>query len=145
MNTKTLIRIGLVIMGIYTIGDAFVHLFNIRTKDVVGVWPSNALAFSQFLSQIYGSFVLLAALMLLELSRKVEAYKNFVYVVGIWSFFHGVLLATSLITGFFKSFNVPSLYAYIPLPYYIGIEILESVFLVLFAFLVLFWRLKNRH
>jgi len=66
MDTNKLIRIALVIMGIFLLMDSGVHLFILRLKDVDGVWPNSALAFSRFLSQIYGSFTLLTALIIIS-------------------------------------------------------------------------------
>ena len=130
-------------MGIFLLMDSGVHLFILRLKDVDGVWPNSALAFSRFLSQIYGSFTLLTALIILEISRKVREYKDFLFILGLWSLFHGIILLYLLVKGFFDSFgDYASLYLYTG-GYYIAIEYAESLFLIIFAILVISMRINS--
>ncbi len=130
-------------MGIYLLVDFSIHFFNLRLKDVIEVWPVSALSFSKFLSQIYGSFVLLAALVILGLSRRVEYYRDLIFIIGIWAFLHGLVLFYFLISDFFDGFgNYSSLYFYTQ-PFYTVIEIVEGSFLIVFAVLVIFARVHS--
>lgn len=142
---KKLIKIELVVMGIFLIIDSGIHLFNLRLGSVSEVWPISALSFSKFLSQIYGSFVLFAALFLLELARKIETHKNLIFVVGLWTLLHGIFIAYLLATNFYSGFgNYSSLYFYMTPAYYKVVEFIESLFLISFGILIFFWKSKSR-
>jgi len=142
---STLIRILLVIMGIYLFIDSVIHLFAFRFQDVAEIWPNNAIAFSKFLSQIYGSFILLISLIILEISRKVEQYKNLIFIIGLWSLFHGTLLLYLSVIGFFNNFeDYSSLYFYIKPSIYQAVEFIEGLFLIVFAMLALIYTKKKK-
>lgn len=142
MNYK-LIKILLVIMGAYLMIDAVIHLTPLRLNDVKGVWPTNALIYSNFISQIYGSFALLFSLIAFGISREVERHRNIIFIIAAWSLFHGVLIFYFLGSGVFDNFGPhPSLYVYIK-PIYKVVTLLEGIYLIFFALVVAFSRIKN--
>ncbi len=126
-------------MAIYLIGDAAIHLFNIRLSSVANVWPDSALNYAVLLNTIYASFVFLAAILIFSAQKDLKKYKDLVFASSFWAVFHGLLLLyLTLTNNFMASFlNYPSLYVWIP--FYNQYLLFEATLAFVYAFLVWNW------
>lgn len=139
MKLSTVIRGFLLFGAVYMLIETAIHFSNIRISDAFSMWPSSALYFSGFLSEIYASFVLLTSLLLFEMQRSVEKYHTLIGLVGIWALMHGGYLLFKLIIGFVSHFQtIPSLLVW--LPFYEIVVAGESILLIVFGLITLYWR-----
>lgn len=128
--------------AIYLVGDALVHLFDLRLTDVAGKWDQPAIIFSRFMSILYASFVLAVALVVFELQKDLAKYQQLIKLSAIWALFHGLLLLyLSFQYNFPEKFqNTPSIY--LDLPFYNYYLLFEASLLFSFS-LVVFWYFKT--
>lgn len=132
----------LIFGAFYILADALIHLFNIRLTDTLEIWPTSAIAFSGFISQLYASFALLTVGVIIEVQKNIKKNAAIVLVMGIWAIWHGGFLGYQALTGFSNNFQqVPSLYVW--LPFYNSVIFLESILLILFGTMVVLWRIKD--
>ncbi len=113
---EKIIRILLIVGGCYLLADGIIHLTDMRLLSVKEVWPEDALIFAQFMSRLYGSFVILAGLLCLIIQKDIKKNKSLLQVAAIWAFIHSCLLVTiSINTNFTKIYDkYPSVYVWMP-------------------------------
>lgn len=142
-DLNKMIRGFLILGGFYFVTDALVHLFNIKLLSV-NDWNSQALVFSKFVSQLFGSAGLLIALLCFEVQRDLGKYQRIITLSAFWAFFYGLFLITSsLQINFVQEFRgMPSVYVW--MEYYNFYLILEGLLLLTFSITVFFWR-KSRN
>lgn len=116
MKVEKIFRVFLIFLAVYLVGDGAIHLLNIRLQSVQNIWPQSALSYAVLLNAIYASFVFLAAILVLVVQKDLKKYKPLILSSGIWSLFHGLLLAHLILSqNFMESFsNYSSLYVWIP-------------------------------
>jgi hypothetical protein len=142
MSLKKIIKILLMVGSIYLSCDALIHLFNVRLADAVPLWPSSAIRFAGFISQIYASFVLLVAVLIWEIQKDLIKYRNLATICGVWALLHGGFLGQQTLNGLADSFEkIPSLLVWTA--YYPMITLFESILLIIFGTIVILWRFKN--
>ncbi len=134
-----ILRIFIILLAVYLIGDGLIHLFNIRLLSVAGVWPRSAISFGILMDGIYASFVFLAAILVFAVQRDLKKYKTLVIASSIWAILHGVLLIFLTTTNdFLASFqSLPSLYVW--MPFYNQYLLFEAFLAFLYALLVFIW------
>lgn len=142
MTLEKTIKALLTFGALYLLIDSAVHLSNIRLTDVGVEWPTSALSFSGFMSQIYASLGFLVAFLGWEIQKDLKKYKSLLFILGIWAIFHGSYLFFRTMDGLTSSFEgIPSLVVW--LPFYTFLTTLESIILLIFGTIVILWRFKN--
>ncbi len=136
---EKLLRVFLIILGIYLIGDGAIHILNIRLQSVINVWPSSAIAYAKLLNAIYASFVFLVAILVLVAQSDLKKYKSLIKASIIWAIFHGLLmiyLSTTL--DFMNSFSHHSS-LYVWMPFYNQYLFFEAFLTIIYCLLVFLW------
>lgn len=143
MKIQNILKWYLLFSSIYLLGDGLVHVFDIKLISVLS-WPEAPLVYSKYIGHLFGAFAILASLFGIESQRDVTKYRNFLYIVAIWSLFYGsYLIYTSLTVPFSKIFsNSPSVFVWIP--FYNYYLIFEACLLFTFSLLVFIWRRKEK-
>lgn len=118
---------------------AVIHLSNIRLASVENEWPKSALVYGKLISQLFGSFALLIALILFVIQKDLEKYRSLLIVSAVWALAHAVfLIYFSFEEDFVREFSsTPSLYVW--LPFYSQNLRLEAGLMLLYTLLVFIW------
>lgn len=136
---EKVVRIFLIFLGIYLIGDGIIHLLNIRLNSVINTWSSSAIVYAKLLNAIYASFVFLAACLVLVVQANLEKYKTLIRVSTIWAIFHGFLLIylTQTLSIMNNFYNLSSLYVW--MPFYNEYLLFEAFLAFAYAILIFIW------
>lgn len=141
-KAEKILRLFLIVLAIYLIGDGIIHLLNIRLQSVTNVWVISALSYATLMNAIYASFVLLAAILVLVAQSALKKNQSLILASSIWAIFHGLLLIyLSSTQNFVNDFsNLPSLYVWIP--FYNQYLLVEAFLSFIYAVIVFIW-IKN--
>ncbi len=139
-----IVKYFLLFASVYFLIEAVFHFSGLRLMSTLSRWSVSAFTYGEFMSNLYASFILLAALLAFEAQRDVKKYKNMIYLTGVWAFFHGALLLYKLLNvDFVKAFDgYSSLYVWIY--WYNYYLVFESLLAFLYGFFVFLWYLTNR-
>lgn len=139
MKIQNILKWYLLVTSIYLLGDGLVHILDIKLINALS-WPQAPLVYSKFIGHLYGEFAILASLLGIESQRDLKKYRNFLYIVAIWSLFYGsYLIYSSLTIPFTEIFaNTPSVFVWIP--FYNYYLIFEASLLFTLSLLVFLWR-----
>lgn len=139
MKLERLLKWYLLITSIYLLFDGLIHVFDFKLIDVKD-WSEQSIIYSQYISRLYGLFVVLAALIGIEISRDLKKYKNILPLGAGWGVVYGVfLIYYSLNIDFVKVFSsTPSIYFWIP--FYNYFIVFEALLLFILAALAFIYR-----
>ena len=142
MPLKRLVR-GLLIFGaIYLFFDALLHIINLRLLDTAKIWPSSAIVFAGFMSQLYAAYAFLVVAIIWVIQKDLKKYQEIIFVVGIGALLYGGFLGYWTLSGFSSSFmGINSLRVW--LPFYPLVTLFESIFLIVFGTIVICWKIKD--
>lgn len=142
IKIEKILRLMLILWGVYLLFEATLYFFNIRMQDVKNIWPEISLTYIVLIEKVLGSLMVLVALLTFELQRNLEKYKTILKLGAIWALFHGgLLIFLALSQNYYHTFLIyPSLFVWFP--YYDFYVILEGVVLLIFSAGVFLW-LKN--
>lgn len=106
---------------------------------VNNVWSESALVYADLLNHIYGSFILLAALMAFVLQSNLKKYKTLIIASSFWALFHAILLLFLIWTNNYQQIfrDLPSLLVW--LPFYKEYLTFNSLALLTYSAIVFLW------
>lgn len=138
-NLEKILRIIIIFWGIYLAVESFLYFFNVRLISVGNFWLPSASVYSRFTERILGSVFLFLLILLFEVQKDLNKYKNLIIISGFWTLFHGCLMIyLSFLHDYPKIYNgMPSLYVWLPL--YNQYVFLEGVILIAYSIVVYFW------
>lgn len=132
----------LIFGGAYFIFDALLHFSNIKLSSTLGVWPTSAVSYANFLNYLYGSFVILAAAFSFIIQTDLKKYKTLVIASAFWAFFHAILLLFLVWTNNYQQVfqDLPSILVW--LPFYKEYLTCNAILLLIYSGLVYKWVTK---
>ncbi len=141
---EKLLRLVIILLGLYLLFESFLYFFDIRLMDVKAVWSSQAIVYAKLIEEVLGStFLFIAVIILFEVQKNMLKYKNFIKISALWALLHGILLIylsfSQNYIEVFKSF--PSLMVWFPL--YDKYVAFEGIVIICFSMLVYLWIKTN--